>query len=413
MSNIGPKLREMRLRAGLGLQDASAGICSPSYLSLVETGKRPATERLVSALSSKYDVNLQDALTFDEMSTLLVVRSAIASGDQSLAAELVRSLPSKALLELGEALLLEGRGFLSESIERLEKLIESQNLDALSALVAADSIVRQLRAIGHQDRALNFGERFLDTNPLPVAAAADLDSSIRGNLATCALELGRYVRTVDSGNTIDAPPTSKARLNLLWKEATAAHSSAQPAKALELFREATNLACLLGQETTAAKLKLMRIWILFDGDFDQQQSARDELASFEPALGESSNTELSATYAALKIRAQNLGGAFGSHIPALETFEMLKPMLPFTLAMKLESHVAESLALGGLVKMAGDLLKACKSQMLIETRVTGLTEVWRRVASGFEVLGDKDEALFALKMAVGSSQISSSRLAGI
>ena len=44
-------LRSARLASGLSLDEASAGVCSASYLSLIETGKRPLTPKIWQKLA--------------------------------------------------------------------------------------------------------------------------------------------------------------------------------------------------------------------------------------------------------------------------------------------------------------------------------------------------------------------------
>src|SRR5579864_321122 len=69
-SDLGPRLRAIRLRQGVGLRELARRLdLSPSSISQIETGKMRPSVRTLYALASEFGVTV-DELLFDEPRTL-------------------------------------------------------------------------------------------------------------------------------------------------------------------------------------------------------------------------------------------------------------------------------------------------------------------------------------------------------
>ena len=86
-SNLGPRLREIRLRRGVGLRELARRLdLSPSSISQIETGKMRPSVRTLYALALEFGVTV-DELLFDEAPAAHRGRESSAPGSARVAAE--------------------------------------------------------------------------------------------------------------------------------------------------------------------------------------------------------------------------------------------------------------------------------------------------------------------------------------
>jgi transcriptional regulator with XRE-family HTH domain len=97
-SDLGPRLRAIRLREGLGLRELARRLdLSPSSISQIETGKIRPSVRTLYALASEFGVTVDEILFHDIEPPLSPRAAARTAGEPGLAVQRAHDRPSISL----------------------------------------------------------------------------------------------------------------------------------------------------------------------------------------------------------------------------------------------------------------------------------------------------------------------------
>ena len=127
-SDLGPRLRAIRLRQGVGLRELARRLdLSPSSISQIETGKMRPSVRTLYALALEFGVTVDEVL-FDEAPAAQRGRDASARGSSRVAAEpglAVQRADERPAIALNSGVKWERLGFWAdEDVEFLEATYE-------------------------------------------------------------------------------------------------------------------------------------------------------------------------------------------------------------------------------------------------------------------------------------------------
>ncbi|WP_080636960.1 helix-turn-helix domain-containing protein [Salinispora vitiensis] len=266
---FGLRLREVRRARGLSQAQVAGDHMSPSYVSLVESGRRTPNADVARAIANVLGVPLSELLETPEsgarsphrielISRLLAARSARAGGDHRVAADQLRSLVAASASADNEDIMWEARWELAEALrlsdqttERGELLTELLNdpLTVDSALLHTQ-VATALAEVARQNAALRESTRLAER---AVAAAEHLDATqperVRAQLQLVITylyigewEQGRKV-AYDLLQIVDDVPLRLLRGLVHWVAGAAAFLTAPetPDQTRDLFCRAVDL----------------------------------------------------------------------------------------------------------------------------------------------------------------------------
>ncbi|MEU8934798.1 helix-turn-helix transcriptional regulator [Streptomyces sp. NPDC048409] len=177
---LGSRIRELRRRLGLSQAELSGEELSPSYVSLLEAGKRTPSEDVLRGLARKLNCEpeyllecLHDDLGADLELELKFAELSIASGQPQAALEAFEAVGRRAaeaglprhdaLAQWGVARALESLGRLEESVRKYEWLLRLRSADRgkVSSLAVVVALCRCLRELGDLGRGIETAEKAL------------------------------------------------------------------------------------------------------------------------------------------------------------------------------------------------------------------------------------------------------------
>ena len=241
---VGQRIRLARMSRGLSQAAlASALHVSASYLSLIESGRRPPGRALLARIAEETGVsekrlregsNAPAAPLGQDDLDLKFAEAALRNGELELARERYAGILSGSVEGRSWAYLFEARLGLATALESLGRLVEAADLlerlskDARSSLSTSDSasgrlsvaLCRVYRECGDLTRAIDVGEEALAA--IPTASGEDpatLEAEVQliSTLAGCYYERGDLTRAhllarsaVERSDAPEALPTARA-----------------------------------------------------------------------------------------------------------------------------------------------------------------------------------------------------------
>lgn len=426
MSTFASRLRAERVRAGLSQTELAGADMSPSYISLMEAGRRSPTAEVLARLAERLGTSadylrhgdqgaereqgrLQVALAQAEVSRGLLREASdrLANVDLDSIGERYRS---RALLTL--ARVREGMGDLSEAVTLYETLLgealrAGRHLDA--AAIAAD-LVGAYHEAGNLGRAITLGEGVLAE--LEVAALAGTSEHLR--LAATTLwsyyERGDLLyatqRAAELVGVAERAPTSRDRARLYLEAAGLAERQGHLLGARDLAERAAAAAAtdVVADDTPRARLQYA--WLLLRAVRSRPDVALEQLDLAADALVNVGSPSVRARLGTERARAHLL---LGSH-------ECARALAQEALAVlgDLDAgiDVCEArIVLGDVCAAAGDLDDASRHYQWAADRLERLASgrttagVWSALADRLSAQGDHVRASHAYRAAVRAAGV--------
>ncbi|MEU5210761.1 helix-turn-helix transcriptional regulator [Streptomyces sp. NPDC020742] len=278
---FGKRVREVRRAQGLSQGDLAGEDLSPSYVSLVENGRRvpgakiarSIAERLgttVEALSAREESGARLTQRLDLVGQLVAARASALAGDWPAARRQLESLVAQAGADQDEVR-WEARWELATVLGRLDApdrheaalrdLFDdplTHSAPVLHARVAVE-LAQLLRAAGRLTEGVRFAEEAVRVTG---ELAPDRPERVQARVALVSLSVdsGEWSRAAQLGaelSTQAAPlPAGELRAGALWAVAGARYLDGQPERALELLTEAEEL--LAATDGVRLRLRLGR-----------------------------------------------------------------------------------------------------------------------------------------------------------
>lgn len=393
------KIRTERLRRGVSLIDASQGICSPSYLSLVESFKRSPSVRIATLLADRFGVPLSESENLTRPGAdFESFEGALRLGDYKTARLIKQNLENSNEIQFAEALV-----DLSEANYKLaiEKLL---NIDIGAAsswlkLKVGLAKTKAMRDMGQFNNAVRVGEETLLSCKELIQLNPGIGFEIRAITSSAYVEIGDIdrARELAGTNSEFANSTPVDRANRFWSLAAIEYSAGKVIEARLNAQRALGVIESVDEPISKARL--------------QNVAASLELLKLEPDLN-----EVNQLLTAAEIALQNSGfvvdiaacnstwGEYYSFLGDLASskfyFDKALTLLPadgHEIAGRIYSSAAISyFRLGELAECHNSLAKA---RELVENsgarRSTAI--VWRQMGAVYEQLGETSLALACLK----------------
>lgn len=383
--------------------EASNGIVTASFLSLIESGKRVPSPKVAAALAERVGiaVDVAEARPDTANPRFVSALAAAQAGDMAAAAENAAALPAawpgRTLIM---ALIAEHRGELVEATRLLSAALDAAGVGSELWLEISAALCRVAFNAGNVAAAVEAGEAALAITNWPTPRSEDLVVGIRASLSGVYCEAGNLARARELVDDPTAQPSTAwqrgtqcwARSILAMVEGRTDQAELLAAEALRLFREAERPISVARLQVNAAMLKLQAPGFAFD----------DVVALLEPA--EQTFRMLRTPFdlaGCLSARAR-LEATVGNHEAArVNVEEALLLVRDEGSGLRARIYASAGLTflmLGDRAHAEANLLEA---RHLLEAggvnRAAAAT--WRQLASAYEDMGHLDLALACMKAA--------------
>ncbi len=255
------QLRTARRNAGLSLAEACDGICSISYLSLIESGKRNANPRMARELAARMEIKLPAPLITAGVHPLADrAEMAYRAGGLKAAKKFIDRMDNapEALLILG--LDAESQGNLEKSAGYLKRAFEAPFVSPVTKMTVALSRCRVLREMGHLQHAISIGEHALEEWRGYSDELTDVVVGLRGTIAGAYLETGDLHQAAELNDLeLNKLPSPRAKAMNLWAKANVAAEEGDFIEAELITREALVWARLADHPRMTANLLENRV----------------------------------------------------------------------------------------------------------------------------------------------------------
>jgi transcriptional regulator with XRE-family HTH domain len=402
MTTLADRVRELRVAAGLSQTALAGDSLSPSYVSLIESGRREPTDAALRMLAQRLETTPEYLrhgedgphearlrLELDLAQLDLVNGDPARARDRLLTIDMNAIAPTnhvEALLALARA--HEALGDLEESVAVLEPLLAAtrrrgQLLD--SAAIATQLVASYLEA-GDVSRSVELGNEVLEE--LDDAGLAGTDEQLR--LASTVLwayvERGDILYATHSAAKLireaDEFGTPRGRGSVYWNAALVAEERRDYVLAQ---RYTARALALLGEGEPSRDLPRLRLnyaWLLNRSEPPEAESALAQLELAYPHLV-ASGSEVELAYADVERSRAHLllGDVVAAEADALAALERLgdKPRL---------DACGARLALGDALFARGDAEGATREYRWAADML-GMMSVSRRSAAVWRELGDR------------------------
>lgn len=404
-------LREARLRAKVPLEVLAEGVCSASYLSLVERGQRVPSARVLKLILSKLEALGSNVDSFDT-TRFLAALAALNGGDLPLARKL-----SIDLGETGEALIsaltAETQGKFVDALGYLDSSYPRQALPPKVLLEVHLCGLRCKRAIGDVYGAAVLGEKLIERlSEEPNSVEVELLEA-KATLSSVYLELGDLARASALVSELpESPGSLDEAVQSLWAKGLVAYESGRYHYADACLGAAASVASQLGQLTTRARLMQTAVWLKMERG---SEFSEEDRAAMAWAISHFESNQYTFD---LSLTLNTMALAEASTLHKERALELVERSVKLAVSLDAYSR-ARILQLNGKVALAADAPEVAKKHLLdAMSTLQGCNQsrlhsrIWSELAASFESQGAVDEALFCYRQALQTSGLLHSGLEG-
>ncbi len=409
---VGRRLRQARQAAGLTQRDLSFEGCTTAYVSRIEAGARVPSLQILREFGQRLGVSA-DFLAIGRLdsdilsSELLEAEVALRLGDEKRAAELYEAARAEAnspaalaRAQLGLGRLALRRDDVPRGIAFLEEALDSGELAAGDASVAANALGRSYATQSRFDEAFAIFQRFLDE----ARTREDRFEQVRFALllANAYVDHGDFGQAhATLGEVLDlarktADPMFRA--SLYWSQSRVHLEQCDPDGAAEYAQLA--LATLRASEQTLAAAGALLLLAYIENDRGNPQTALELVDEGEPIVAAAGETTDAAMFTIERARALSALGA------GEEAAELLLGIVPrLNTAAPRDAARAYS-AVADVFRHQGDAARALELyELAVEQAPTAnryVAQALTAMAEIYEEQGDTQKALELLKQALAT-----------
>lgn len=259
-----------RLELGLTLEQVAKGICSVSYLSMIEAGKRSPSRKIHVALCYRLGLSPATERTAGESALLNRCLLALRVGDLDAARLTINLLDNPAERDLIEGRLLERDGRLDEALELLVPCLENNGSGMLIKVLAAIAIVRIETSLTDYHRAIQVGESALSSLRENSELFPDEYFELKAVLAGVYSEVGDLNRAMSLvKDNIAGHDSNWSRVMQLWTQSNILHSAGDSSEAALKAECALEIAKAIDRPVALAHMQQNHAYYsLKSGKFD-------------------------------------------------------------------------------------------------------------------------------------------------
>lgn len=307
LQGLGSRIRQFRRAAGMSQADLAGDDLSPSYISLLEAGKRNPSGEVLEQLAERLACDAESLLSFVERTQVgdlevelhyaeMVLRTGEAQDalhayeDLSAKAAQAEDLEIRAAAELGAARALEHCGRLEEAVVRYEALRTSprQTHGRVSQLSVVVALCRCYRELGDLSHAVDLAETTLAElqvlNLAPTVVGMELLSTLVGlHCERGDLHRAAYLASsgIEQAREVADP---KALGAVYWNASVVAHQNGKPGDALMLIQRALAIYAEGDNHRALARLRNAYASVLLQADTPDVETAKSLLGQSADVL---------------------------------------------------------------------------------------------------------------------------------
>lgn len=424
---FGGRLRRLRRERNLSQTELAGEGLSPSYISLLEAGKRAPTSAAVERLAQRLDCDpqlLTEGVRAADAAELQLQLSyaelALQSGEAAEAAERFSMLldrgtdtPESVLVAArwGRARALEARGDIDAAIGAYEALREEAEVRPgdLPWLPCVIALCRCYREVGDLSRSIELGERARTQVEQFRLAGTDLEVELGSTLVGSYHERGDMVRARLLADqvieTAERLGTSRARGAAYWNASLVADEMGRTVEGLALAEKALALYAQGEDARSLSRLRTAYAGLLLRQDPPRPSEARPLLEAAARQLTDT-GSEVDLAYVETELARAEL--LLDSPDAAVDIAERAlnrlgpQPRLEAARARLVLGHARFSrgevdAALVDYARAANDLGTMGASRQA--------AAAWRELAEVFSSVGRKPEALDAYRRATDAANV--------
>jgi tetratricopeptide (TPR) repeat protein len=390
------QLRTARRNAGLSLAEASDGICSISYLSLIESGKRNANPRMARELAARMEIKLPAPLITAGVHPLSErAELAYRTGGMKAAKKFIDRMDNAPESLLIQGLDAERNGKLDESAKLLKAAFEAPFVSPVTKMSVALARTRVLRGLGHIQHAISIGEYALEEWRGYSEELTEVVVALRGTVAGAYIEMGDLGRASElSDLDLNELPSPRAKALNLWAKSDIKNDEGDFIEAELLTREALVWARMAEYPQMRASLLICRAIM---GQADPKPDFKGITAEIDEAaeLIEEFEGNMSWVHQTRMLIAARTGDRPG----VMAAYELANHSVSeeekFEVA-RFAYNCYTAFALVGMESEAKqELDKGLKA--LEETKVSRMAAIlWRQLGEVFKNSGETDKAMMCL-----------------
>src|SRR5256714_4103606 len=286
--SLGDRVRDLRTKRGLSQGSLARGLVSPSYVSLIEAGKRLPEREILRAFAERLGTTPEylepgvDAATAkEEQLALRYADLALANGEIQEALDRYRRLAATGVVcrhaaEWGLARALEAQGDLPGAIGRIEWLLDEHRAgrsDAPGLLVLLNVQCRLYREAGDTDYSITLGEAALEEVRRLGLKGTEDEIRLASSLVASYWERGDWARANQLASDVveraEAQGSPRSRGSAYWNASLAASAVGGVGLALELAERAIAMFSEGEDERMTARLRTdLAMMLLNHGSLD-------------------------------------------------------------------------------------------------------------------------------------------------
>lgn len=397
----GQTIRARRRELDMTLSEGAKGICSVSYLSMIENGKRPIHPDMLALFTSRLglnEVNTNSKFTQEALFTAGVI--AIRAEKFADVDEILASLPTSPWRRALLALRHETKGKHRESIDLLRELVAEDSNPQLFLLVA-NSLVRQLLEMGDANSMLEVGEYALRKVISEKQPIDDAIVELKGSLAAAYAQLGNLERGLELTRNPRSPLKTKwGDVVEDWSRASVLFHAGEMHDAALAYRSAFDAMSEFDRPVSEAKLLQAAVLCeALSGDVDLTLARADlghAIKIFEAA---GLTTELAESHAALAL-VEELAGDKRAARSACESALVLAAQVVTSRRPEILINIAERYIGLNDQETALALIQQAQESLHEDEPRRLSANSWSKIAKLMERLGDSEAAYRAMKNSV-------------
>ncbi|MEO0049212.1 MAG: hypothetical protein RL556_544 [Actinomycetota bacterium] len=400
LGDIGSQLKSQRLAKDLTLEQVADGICSLSYLSLVESGKRTPSRRILRDLSFRLDMKLeQQGVVANEGFAKCLVGLRIGKFDE--VEETIPTLKSQAEKNLISGLLADARGSIVEAVALLEGVFNNRAAGDDLRVHAAINLCRALANSGDNHYAMNIGEQALRDFAQFDEQDPELFFELKATLSNAYVAAGDLNRAMalvkDHGEHLHA--SKWQQVMSLWSQIHILENSGQLDEANRLSNRALQVLDEIEKPLAKASLLNYSAWLELKTGNANSQVVANKLGAAEAIFRDAkSNVNIAHCLDTQAMAESIFGSPEKTEALIKESLNELTSEQGGLRAVMLVSAAASYLRIGKADKCKQSLVEA-RSLLSKAGATRHEAQAWREMGGLFEELGDTQSALECLKAA--------------
>jgi len=426
MATFGERLRELRLAAGMSQVELAGQDLSPSYISLIESGKRQPSTDVVRLFASRLGCScedLEEGLAHERRRQieleLAYARLALSHGEAQSALERLERMLAENTMDRrqeDEARLLLGMAHeLTDDLESAVRVllpVHERSLVGRSHLPPSSTganLSRYYLGSGDLHAAVRVGEQSLQAMAERQLVGTDEYLALASTVMYAYHELGDLTHaSVWADQLLDLAQReglARGQAAVYWNAAIVAESRGEIDEALHLSQRA--LAHLSEQPTTRdlARLQVTTAWLLLRTSPPRTSEALPLLDRALPTLQDCGSPVDIATWESTRSLAELLAGnAAGAEQRARQALLHLSSC-PATESVRALVTLGDCVLVQGRGQEAEEHYAAAARSLASGRSTRQVAALWREIADRLSRAGRFDEALDAYRRALDAAGV--------